>query len=203
MKNLATFEISNNAVWQNYVSKNADGYGRAIIEYAARWAALMETHIAAGEALETFAGATSHEADTEGITGFMYGAAVTTLSECRNALPGMRVIPILPEYHVSRKSPLLLLRQACNSILCMCLRQASLYKSARFCAKSIWFLRDPPLAGLLRKRLTKGGSRGASEDDHTRGFGRRALPQGDHPLLAGRAQPVQAHAVFFGIDQLF
>jgi len=82
MKNLATFEISNNAVWQNYVSKNADGYGRAIIEYAARWAALMETHIAAGEALETFAGATSHEADTEGITGFMYGAAVTTLSEC-------------------------------------------------------------------------------------------------------------------------
>lgn len=82
MKNLATFEISNNAVWQNYVSKNADGYGRAIIEYAARWAALMEQRMAAGESLETCADPTSDEADVDGITGFMYGCAVQVLAEC-------------------------------------------------------------------------------------------------------------------------
>ena len=79
--------------------------------------------------------------------------------EGRNALPGMRVIPILPEYHILRKLSPLLLRQACNSFLRTYLRQASLYKSALFCAKSICFLRDPPLVSLLRNSLAKGGSR--------------------------------------------
>lgn len=82
MGDLATFEIRNHTRWQEYVDANQEDYGRAVIEYAARWAALMESHLAVGEALEEFACATSHEADTEGITGFMYGAAITTLAEC-------------------------------------------------------------------------------------------------------------------------
>jgi len=64
--------------WRN---KNTDSYGRACFDYAERWADLMEKEMAAGEKLEDIAKQTSHEANTEGITGFMYGAAVGILAE--------------------------------------------------------------------------------------------------------------------------
>ena len=35
-----------------------------------------------GESLESIASDASHEADIEGITGFMYGAAVSVLASC-------------------------------------------------------------------------------------------------------------------------
>jgi hypothetical protein len=41
----------------------------------------MEAAMDAGESLEACAKRASHEADTEGITGFMYGAAVSTLAQ--------------------------------------------------------------------------------------------------------------------------
>ena len=41
----------------------------------------MEEGIGDGKKLEDIAQATSHEADTEGITGFMYGCAVSLLSQ--------------------------------------------------------------------------------------------------------------------------
>lgn len=75
-------EISNEAVWQDYQEKNQDGYGGGIIAYAECWARLMQLEIAEGKTLEEVADATSHEADLDGITGFMYGAAVHTLSQC-------------------------------------------------------------------------------------------------------------------------
>lgn len=74
-------KYSNESNWQKWVTANTDPYGRACVEYAERWAHLMETRIEAGAALEDIAKSTSHEADTDGITGFMYGAAVSMLAQ--------------------------------------------------------------------------------------------------------------------------
>ena len=67
--------------YELYVTKNSsDGYSLGVVRYTERWAALMEKRIDAGETLEAIAQATSHEADTDGITGFMYGCAVSALA---------------------------------------------------------------------------------------------------------------------------
>lgn len=68
--------------WDKFVTANSDGYGACCVRYAARWAKLMEEKLAKGEKIEDVADKTSHEADTEGITGFMYGCAVSMLSQC-------------------------------------------------------------------------------------------------------------------------
>ena len=52
-----------------------------IIDYLERWANLMEKRIADGDEICGIAEQTSYEADTEGITGFMYGCAVNILSQ--------------------------------------------------------------------------------------------------------------------------
>ena len=68
------------AEWNKGLANNSDPYGSAIYRFARRWAELMEKRIDAGEKLEDIAKSTSHEANMEGITGFMYGAAVSLLS---------------------------------------------------------------------------------------------------------------------------
>ena len=73
-------KIRDEAEWARGLENNTDPYGAAIYQYAERWADLMEARMAAGEALEACVKETSHQADAEGITGFMYGAAVATLS---------------------------------------------------------------------------------------------------------------------------
>ena len=62
-------------------TKNSDAYGHACFTYAERWAEMMEQAIVDGKKLEDVAEALSHEANKEGITGFMYGAAVSILSK--------------------------------------------------------------------------------------------------------------------------
>ena len=57
-------------------------YGLAIFRYAVRWAELMENEISNGNKIKDVAKELSYEADTEGITGFMYGAAVGLLAAC-------------------------------------------------------------------------------------------------------------------------
>lgn len=59
-------------------------YGLACFTYAERWADLMEAELAANPnaKFEEFANRLSHDADVEGITGFMYGVAVSILSKC-------------------------------------------------------------------------------------------------------------------------
>lgn len=52
-----------------------------MFRYAEKWADLMEARIAAGQTVEQCAKQTSNEADTEGITVFMYGCAVSILSQ--------------------------------------------------------------------------------------------------------------------------
>jgi len=67
--------------YDNYVAINSeDAYGKAVVAYGERWGNLMEEWLAAGVELEDIWKRTSHEADTEGITGFMYGAAVAALA---------------------------------------------------------------------------------------------------------------------------
>ncbi|MCA9313203.1 hypothetical protein KDA08_02655 [Candidatus Saccharibacteria bacterium] len=73
-------EIADEAAWQSWKDNNQDGYGGGVIAYAERWARLIQVEINAGKKLEDVADTTSHEADIDGITGFMYGAAVHTLA---------------------------------------------------------------------------------------------------------------------------
>jgi hypothetical protein len=75
------FTISDKTIWQSWIEANKDGYGAACMRYAARWANLMEAYLAKGKRLEQIAAKASHEADKEGITGFMYGCAVGMLSK--------------------------------------------------------------------------------------------------------------------------
>ena len=68
--------------WEKSVAANPRGYGYAVISFAQRWAELMEHEIEVnGQELQAVAQRTSFEANTEGITGFMYGAAVSILSQ--------------------------------------------------------------------------------------------------------------------------
>ena len=69
-------------VYKEYVEKNTDAYGKAAVDYAIAWAKLMQAEIKAGKKLQDVADKTSHDADTDGITGFMYGCAVSMLSQC-------------------------------------------------------------------------------------------------------------------------
>ncbi|MCB9835087.1 hypothetical protein H6792_03625 [Candidatus Nomurabacteria bacterium] len=72
-------EIADQEIWENYKSKNQGDYGHGIITYAERWARLMQVEMAAGKKLEDIADTTSYEADIDGISGYMYSAAVHTL----------------------------------------------------------------------------------------------------------------------------
>lgn len=68
-------------------SMNEDVYGSGIYRYLDHWADLMEAKMeerkdkTPKEVIVEFADGLSHEADTEGITGFMYGCAVGILSQ--------------------------------------------------------------------------------------------------------------------------
>lgn len=78
------FKSDMEGVWNTHKAKNQDFYGSGIFAFAERWAARMEEELAAGKPLVEIALPTSHErkVDSDGITGFMYGAAVAELSEC-------------------------------------------------------------------------------------------------------------------------
>lgn len=68
--------------WQKSRDANTDPYGKAGLDYAEQWADLMENAMSNGAKLVDIAKDTSHQADTDGITGFMYGCAVSLLSQC-------------------------------------------------------------------------------------------------------------------------
>lgn len=72
--------------YQELLKKNNDFYGRGIIKYAEAFALLLEKAISESEepaeiVIENKAQQLSHDADKEGITGFMYGMAIGMLSE--------------------------------------------------------------------------------------------------------------------------
>lgn len=67
--------------YKKYVEVNSnDPYGKGIVDFTEAWAVLMEQRIAAGEKIADIAKPTSRTADTDGITGFMYGCAVRALA---------------------------------------------------------------------------------------------------------------------------
>lgn len=66
--------------YETYKSKNSDPYGSEVVRYGEAWANLMESKMDAGAKIADIAEPASHEADTEGITGFMYGCAVQALA---------------------------------------------------------------------------------------------------------------------------
>ena len=74
--------LKDQALWERGIANNQDPYGSAAYRFAQRWAEAMEQEIAAGANLEDIAEPLSHEADSEGITGFQYGAAVSVLASC-------------------------------------------------------------------------------------------------------------------------
>lgn len=72
--------------YQEGYNNNLDPYGHAVYTFAERWAELMEREITkAGDASKAIcenAERLCRKADTEGITGFMYGCAVSILAQC-------------------------------------------------------------------------------------------------------------------------
>lgn len=74
--------VTDQKAWDEWKAKNTDAYGAAIFEYAEKWAMLMQIEMHNGKSLEAIAESTSFELGFLGITGFMYGAAVSILSQC-------------------------------------------------------------------------------------------------------------------------
>lgn len=74
--------VGDQATWEHAKAINTDSYGAGMMRFAERWAIAMQDQIASGKRLNDVADSTSREADTEGITGFMYGCAVSILAQC-------------------------------------------------------------------------------------------------------------------------
>lgn len=67
--------------YQTFKENNiSDPYMAVILAYAERWGGMMEQSIGDGFTLEEAAAHTKYEADTDGISGHMYGCAVNILS---------------------------------------------------------------------------------------------------------------------------
>lgn len=74
------FHVTDVKAWSKCVSSNIDPYGKRIVDYAEQWGRLMQSKIDAGETIDQCAEQCSRIADYDGITGFMYGSAVSILS---------------------------------------------------------------------------------------------------------------------------
>ena len=74
--------VRDQKAYDDWKAKNPDPYGAATFRYAEAWGEIMEARLGQGEKLEGIAEECSHQADTEGITGFMYGIAVSILAQC-------------------------------------------------------------------------------------------------------------------------
>ena len=74
--------------YADWLAKNDDPYSRRCFTYAEDWANLLEKRIPENATnddvtsiIESHADEDSHTADTDGITGFMYGASVSILAQ--------------------------------------------------------------------------------------------------------------------------
>lgn len=80
-RGITALTLSDPESWQKTADANSEGYGAAVIRYAETWGRLMEARVLAGQTIADCAEETSHIADTEGITGAMYGFAASMLSQ--------------------------------------------------------------------------------------------------------------------------
>lgn len=75
-------ELSDKIRWDEFKEVNKDPYGACCVEYAEGWAKLMQVEFKNGRTIAECAEKTSHELGFLGITGFMYGCAVSMLAKC-------------------------------------------------------------------------------------------------------------------------
>jgi hypothetical protein len=75
-------ELADAKSWSEFKESNKDPYGACCVEYAEGWAKLMQIEFANGKLIKDCAKATSYEMGFLGITGFMYGCAVSMLAKC-------------------------------------------------------------------------------------------------------------------------
>lgn len=69
------------AEYATYKEKNStDGYSARVVSYGEDWANLMEAELAKGRTLAECAEGCGRASDTDGITGYMYGCAVSALA---------------------------------------------------------------------------------------------------------------------------
>lgn len=73
-------ELKDPEGWATFSNANQDGYGSGVVRFAERWARLMQQRMSNGETIQDCAEDMSRLADSEGITGFMYGCAVHALA---------------------------------------------------------------------------------------------------------------------------
>jgi hypothetical protein len=79
---VSAIQVIDQKVWDDWRNNNQDPYGSGVVRFAERWAILMQQKLIEGKAVSEIAEDASHEADTEGITGSMYGCAVQMLAGC-------------------------------------------------------------------------------------------------------------------------
>lgn len=80
-KNPFTIKSGTELDYQKCKDANQDLYGSMIIQYAERWAEMMEQEIENGMTVAEAAGRTREIADTVDITGYMFGFALNVLDE--------------------------------------------------------------------------------------------------------------------------
>lgn len=73
--------IADEEGWNLCKENNQGPYGGRVVRYAEEWARLMQARMEQGETVASCADELSHLADDDGITGFMYGAAVSILAK--------------------------------------------------------------------------------------------------------------------------
>jgi hypothetical protein len=79
---MSAIQVIDQKVWDGWCANNQDPYGSGVVRFAERWAVLMQQKLTEGNSVSEIADDASREADTEGITGFMYGCAVQMLAGC-------------------------------------------------------------------------------------------------------------------------
>lgn len=78
----AQLTVRDTAAWEAFSQVNTDPYGARIVRFADEWARLMEARLATGETIASCAQDTATLANDDGITGYMYGCAVSILAQC-------------------------------------------------------------------------------------------------------------------------
>jgi hypothetical protein len=77
-----SIELSNQKEYNDWKEKNKDGYGAATLEYAEKWAILMQIEMSKGVSLSDCADRTSFELGFLGVTGAMHYMARNVLIQC-------------------------------------------------------------------------------------------------------------------------
>ncbi len=90
---LPDLELTDQNFWDVTLAANQDGMGKAIFDFAERWARLMQKQMSAGQKLEDIADDCITLADTDGISGSMLGMAKQLLVQTWKYGPELKNIP--------------------------------------------------------------------------------------------------------------